>query len=144
MTSDLPALEGGTPVRQEMLAFARPEIGAEEEAGVIEVLRSGWLATGRRTAAFEGAFAALVGTRHAVATTSWTSAMHLLLRAFGIGAGDEVVTSALTFPATVNVILHAGARPVLVDVLPGRLTLDPGAVAAAITPRTRASRTSMA
>ena len=138
MTSDRPALEGGAPVRDEMLAFGRAELGPEEEQAVVEVLRSGWLATGPRTARFERAFAAMVGTDHAVATNSWTAGMHLLLRAHGVGPGDEVVIPAITFPATFNAVLHAGARPVLADVVPGRLTVDPRAVEAAITSRTRA------
>lgn len=133
-----PAIAGGTPIRSRLLPFARPEIGREEEEAVLEVLRSGWLGTGARTAEFERAFAGQVGAAHAIATTSWTAGMHLLLRAFGLGPGDEVVTTAITFPATVNAILHAGARPVLADVHPQRLTLDPKCVAAAITPRTRA------
>ena len=133
-----PALDGGRPIRSRLLAFARPELGREEEEAVIEVLRSGWLGTGPRVAALERAFAARVGTAHAVATTSWTAGMHLLLRAFGIGPGDEVVIPAITFPATMNAVLHAGARPVLADVHPERLTLDPKSAAAAITPRTRA------
>ncbi|MCC6641824.1 MAG: DegT/DnrJ/EryC1/StrS family aminotransferase [Deltaproteobacteria bacterium] len=133
-----PALEGGTPIRSQLLSFARPELGREEEEAVIEVLRTGWLGTGPRVAEFERAFAARVGTAHAVATTSWTAGMHLLLRAFDIGPGAEVITTAITFPATMNAVLHAGARPVLADVDPERLTLDPKCAAAAITPRTRA------
>jgi dTDP-4-amino-4,6-dideoxygalactose transaminase len=121
-----------------MLAFARPEIGREEEDAVLEVLRSGWLGTGARTAAFERGFAARVGCSHAIATNSCISGLHLLLRAFGIGPGDEVVLPAVTFPATLNAILHAGARPVLADVLPGRLTLDARSLAEVLTPRTRA------
>lgn len=138
MSDDRPALAGGTPVRAEPLAFARPDLGPEEEAAVLEVLRSGWLATGPRTAAFEEAFARLAGTRFAVATNSWTAGMHLLLRAMGVGPGDEVVVPAITFPPSLNAVLHAGARPVLADVLPAQLTLDPKAAEAACTPRTRA------
>lgn len=133
-----PALAGGRPIRSRLLPFARPELGPEEERAVIEVLRSGWLGTGPRVSEFEAAFAARVGVAHAVATTSWTAGMHLLLRAFGIGPGDEVVVPAITFPATMNAVLHAGARPVLADVHPERLTLDPKSAAAAITSRTRA------
>lgn len=136
--ADRPALAGGTPVRSEPLAFAAPDLGPEEEAAVVEVLRSGWLATGPRTEAFERRFAELVGTRCAVATNSWTAGMHLLLRAAGIGPGDEVIVPAITFPPSLNAVLHAGARPVVVDVLPGLLTLDAKAAEAACTPRTRA------
>lgn len=120
------------------LPFFRPSVGSEEEQAVIEVLRSGWLTTGPRTEAFEAAFAETVGARHAVGLSSCTAGLHLLLRAFGIGPGDEVVTSPMTFPATANAVLHAGATPVFADVLPGCLTLDPVAVKAAITPRTQA------
>lgn len=138
MSDDRPALAGGTPVRTAPLAFARPELGPEEEAAVVAVLRSGWLATGPRTAELERGFAALTGARCAVATNSWTAGMHLLLRALGVGAGDEVVLPAITFPPTLNAIRHAGATPVVADVLPAQLTLDPKAAEAACTPRTRA------
>jgi dTDP-4-amino-4,6-dideoxygalactose transaminase len=121
-----------------MLAFARPQLGVEEEQAVVEVLRSGWLGTGPRTAAFERAFAERIGTREAVAVSSCTAGLYLTLRAFGIGAGDEVITSPVTFPATANAILQVGAQPVFADVGPTTLTLDPAAVAAAVTPRTRA------
>lgn len=133
-----PARAGGTPVRTSFLPFFRPTLGPEEEAAVVDVLRSGWLTTGPRTRAFEEAFAAFVGARHAVGVASCTAGLHLVLRGFGIGPGDEVVTSPMTFPATANAVLHAGATPVLADVLPGQLTLDPEAVRAALTPRTRA------
>jgi dTDP-4-amino-4,6-dideoxygalactose transaminase len=114
------------------------ELGPQEEAAVLEVLRSGWIGTGPRTERFERVFAARVGTRHAVGVASCTAGLHLLLRAFGVGPGKEVITSPMTFPGTANAILHAGATPVFADVLPGRLTLDPDGVGAAITPRTRA------
>lgn len=138
MSGDRPAQEGGTPIRREMLAFGRPDLGPEEEEAVLEVLRSGWLATGPRTARFERAFAAMVGVEHAVAVNSWTAGMHLLLRSAGVGPGDEVVIPAITFPATFNAVLHAGARPVLADVLPGRLTIDPRSIEKVLSPRTRA------
>ena len=136
--AQLPAIEGGEPVRRSFLPFARPALGAEEEEAVLEVMRSGWLGTGPRTARFEEAFAATIGIAHAVAVGSCTAGLHLALRALGVGPGDEVITSPMTFPGTANAVLHAGATPVLADVLPGRLTLDPRAVAAAITSRTRA------
>lgn len=137
-SEDRPAIAGGTPVRDAMLPFSRADLGPEEEQAVIEVLRSGWLTSGPRTERFERAFAERTGVREAVAVASCTAGLHLLLRAFGVGPGDEVITAPLTFPATVNAILHAGARPVLADVLPGRLTLDPEAVKAALSSRTRA------
>jgi dTDP-4-amino-4,6-dideoxygalactose transaminase len=135
---DRPAIEGGTPVRDTRVAFTRPSVGAEEERAVLEVLRSGWLTTGPVTERFEHAFRRFVGAPHAVGVSSCTAGLHLLLRAAGVGPGDEVVTSPMTFPATVNAILHAGARPVLADVLPRLLTLDPAAVRARVGPRTRA------
>jgi dTDP-4-amino-4,6-dideoxygalactose transaminase len=135
---DLPAIAGGAPVRQSFLPFARPCLAGEEEAAVLEVLRSGWLGTGPRVARFERDFASRIGAAHAVAVGSCTAGLHLALRALGVGPGDEVITAAMTFPGTANAVLHAGATPVLVDVLPRRLTLDPKAVRAALTARSRA------
>lgn len=134
----LPASEGGSPVRARFLPFARPELGREEERAVVEALRSGWVGTGPRTARFERAIASYVGTRHAVATSSCTAGLFLTLRALGLGPGDEVITSPMTFPATVNAITLTGAVPVLADVHARRLTLDPAAVRAGITSRTKA------
>lgn len=138
MGTERPAIEGGRPVRGTFLAFSRPKLGAEEERAVVEVLRSGWIGTGPYTARFETAFASYVGTGHAVAVASCTAGLHLALRALGVGPGDEVVTSPMTFAGTANAVLHAGATPVFADVLPGRLTLDPRAVQAVVTSRTRA------
>jgi dTDP-4-amino-4,6-dideoxygalactose transaminase len=135
---ELPAIEGGIPVRDTLLPFARPQLGVEEEQAVVEVLRSGWVGTGPRTERFEDEFAAYVGTKEAVAVSSCTAGLYLTLHAFGLGAGDEVITSPMTFPATVNAILQAGAAPVFVDVLPGQLTIDPNLLQQAMTPRTRA------
>ncbi len=136
--SGRPALEGGAPVRDTLLPFFRPSLGREEEEAVIAVLRSGWLATGPVCDRFEAAFGAQINARHAISVASCTAGLHLILHAAGIGAGDEVVTSPMTFPATANAVLHAGATPVFADVLPRQLTLDPAAVRAAIGPRTRA------
>lgn len=135
---DLPAVEGGRPIRDSLLPFARPQLGVEEEQAVVEALRSGWIGTGPRTERFEQEFSAYVGTRHAVAVSSCTAGLYLALHALGLGEGDEVITSPMTFPATVNAILQAGAKPVFVDVLPDRLTIDPRLLGAAVTPRTRA------
>ncbi len=120
------------------LAFGVPSLGPEEEAAVLRVMRSGWIGTGPEVAAFEEEFAAAVGARHAVAVSSCTAALHLALLGAGVGPGDEVVTPTLTFVATANAILHAGARPVLVDVEPDTFNLDPEQVERALTPRTRA------
>jgi dTDP-4-amino-4,6-dideoxygalactose transaminase len=138
MSDGRPAVAGGTPVRTEPLPFAQPDLGPEEEAAVVAVLRSGWLTTGPKAAELERGFAELVGTRFALATNSWTAGMHLLLRAMGIGPGDEVVVPAITFPPTLNAVLHAGATPVVADVLPDLLTLDARAAEAVCTARTRA------
>jgi dTDP-4-amino-4,6-dideoxygalactose transaminase len=119
------------------LAFSTPEIGDEEIAEVVEALRSGWITTGPRTAQFEREFCQYVGSSHALAVNSCTAGLHLALVALGIGPGDEVITTPLTFCATVNVILQTGATPVLADVGPD-LNLDPAAIKRGLTPRTRA------
>ena len=114
------------------------QVGAELETAVLQVLRSGRYILGEPVAQFERDFADYCGTRHAVAVNSGTSALHLALLAAGIGRGDEVITTPFTFVATVAAILLAGARPVLVDVDPVTLTLDPAQVEAAISPATKA------
>ena len=118
--------------------FAPPDLGAAEIAEVVATLESGWLSTGPRVRAFEDAFTAYTGAQFAVALNSCTAALHLALLATGVGPGDEVITTPLTFCATANVIVHTGATPVFADVDPVTMNLDPAAVAAAITPRTRA------
>jgi len=120
------------------VALARPSLSEAEIAEVVATLESGWLTTGPRVAAFEAAFAAWIGAPHAIALNSCTAALHLSLLAAGIGAGDEVITTPLTFCATANAIIHAGATPVFADVDPVTRNLDPQAVREAISPRTRA------
>ena len=126
------------------LPFALPEIGEEEIAEVVDALRSGWVTTGPKTRQFEGDFAAFLGddTRgqhlHCVAVNSATAGLHLALEALGIGPGDEVITTTHTFTATAEVVRYLGADVVLVDIDPATLNIDPAAVEAAITPRTRA------
>ena len=132
------AVDGGRPVRETMLDFSPPVIGDEEVESVVATLRSGWLTSGPRTAELEQRFAERTGVPHAIATSSCTEALHLSLVAADIGAGDEVVTSSFTWPATVNAILHTGATPVFADVDPGTLDLDPDAARRAVTSRTRA------
>ena len=122
----------------ERIPFHRPTIGPAERAAVLGVLDSGWLTTGPRTAAFEGAFAAYVGATHAVAVNSATAALHLALEGLGVGADDEVIVPTYTFAASGEVALYLRARPVLVDVDPLTVNVDPSAVAAAVTARTRA------
>jgi dTDP-4-amino-4,6-dideoxygalactose transaminase len=138
MSSDILAIAGGRPVRTAFLPFHRPSLGAEEEAEVLDTLRSGWLTTGPKTQRFEEAFARYLGVPYAVGVTSCTAAMHLGLACLGVGPGDEVITSPITFPATANVIVHVGAKPVFVDVEPGTLNVDVGQVAARISTRTKA------
>jgi dTDP-4-amino-4,6-dideoxygalactose transaminase len=124
--------------RKTFLSFQPPAIGAEEIDAVAETLRSGWLTSGPRCEELERRFAEYVGARHGVALASGTAAMHLSLLAAGVGPGDEVITSPITWPATGNVIVHCGARPVFVDVLDSDLNIDPAAAAAAVTERTKA------
>jgi dTDP-4-amino-4,6-dideoxygalactose transaminase len=124
--------------RSTFLSFQPPAIGEEEIEAVAETLRSGWLTSGPRTEELERRFGEYVGARHAIALASGTAAMHLSLVAAGVGPGDEVVTTPITWPATANVIVHCGARPVFADVRDADLNVDPDAVAAAVTPRTKA------
>ncbi len=123
---------------QSVVPFAPPAVGSDEIAEVVAALESGWLTTGPRVKVFEAAFADYVGASHAVALNSCTAALHLALLAAGIGPGDEVITTPLTFCATANTIIHAGATPVFADIDPVTMNIEPRAVAAAITSRTRA------
>jgi perosamine synthetase len=121
-----------------VIHIAKPQIGAEEKQAVLEVLDSGVLAQGPRVKAFEAAFAKMCGVKHAIATTSGTTALHVALLAHNIGEGDEVITSPFTFIATINSILFTGARPVLSDIDPATFNLNPALVEEVITPRTKA------
>ena len=121
-----------------MINMAKPMIGDEEKQAVLEVLDSGMIAQGPRVKAFEEAFAEMCGVKHAVATSSGTTALHLALLANGIGLGDEVITSPFTFIASANSILYTGARPVFVDIDPATFNIDPDLIEGAITPRTKA------
>lgn len=124
--------------RHPFVMFSPPAIGEDEIAEVVDSLRSGWITTGPKTRRFETAFAERVGAPAALGLSSCTAALHTALVALGVGPGDEVITTPLTFCASVNVIEHLGARPVLADVSPDTLNLAPEAIAAAVTPRTRA------
>ena len=128
------------PVREpgNFLVFGAPQIDEAEIDEVVGSMRAAWLGTGPKVARFEDAFRAYKGADNVVAVNSCTAALHLSLLAAGIGPGDEVITSALTFCATVNAIIHAGATPVLSDVDPVTQNIDPDDVAARITDRTRA------
>ncbi len=122
------------------LPYALPEIGDEEIAEVVDALKSGWITTGPKTARFERDFAEFLGGQglHAVAVNSATAGLHLALEALGIGPGDEVITTTHTFTATAEVVRYLGADVKLVDIVPATINIDPAAVEAAITPRTKA------
>jgi dTDP-4-amino-4,6-dideoxygalactose transaminase len=124
--------------REQFLPFAAPLVGQEEVDAVVECVRSGWLTTGFKVKEFEKAFAEAIGCRHALAVNSCTAALHLALEAIGVGPGDEVITSPMTFTATAAVVEHLGARPRFVDCEPDTLNLDVEALEASITPRTKA------
>lgn len=121
-----------------MINMAKPVMGEEEKQAVIEVLDSGILAQGPRTAAFEEGFAKMCTTRHAIATSNGTTALHIALLAHGIGPGDEVITPPFTFIASANSVLYVGATPVFVDIDPKTFNIDTGKIEAAITPNTKA------
>ncbi|HZG36272.1 MAG TPA: DegT/DnrJ/EryC1/StrS family aminotransferase [Gaiellaceae bacterium] len=125
-------------LRSTPLGFQPPALGEEEVEAVAETLRSGWLTTGPRAALLEERMAEYLEAEHVLAVASGTAALHLSLVALGVGPGDEVVTTPITWPATANVIVHCGATPVFVDVWEGDLNIDPAAAAAAVTPRTKA------
>lgn len=121
-----------------MIPVAKPIIGDEEIAAVVEVLKSGQLAQGSVVADFEAAFRDYIGVKNAVATANGTTALHVALLAHGIGAGDEVITSPFTFIASANSILYTGAQPVFVDIEPDTFNINADRLEAAITSRTKA------
>lgn len=125
-------------LRETFLPFAQPFLGEEEIQGVLECLRSGWLTSGMKVKEFEAKFADYAGVKHAIAVNSCTSALHLALEAAGVGPGDEVITSPMTFTATAAVVEHLRARPVFVDCDAATLNMDPAEVEKAITPKTKA------
>jgi len=131
------ASQGAAPVRNEFLPIAVPDIGARERELVMQALDSGWITTGPRSFELAKRVAELAGARHALVVNSATGALHLALEALGVGPGDEVITTPYTFAATVNVIEHVRAKPVLVDVERDTLCIDPRQVERAITPRTK-------
>ncbi len=119
-----------------MIPFSPPRIDDRTVKAVEEALRSGWITTGPRTKEFERRLAAYCGVDRVIALNSWTNACELVLRWYGIGPGDEVIVPAYTYCATANIVMHVGAKPVLVDVLDD-FTMDPEAVRRAISPRTK-------
>ncbi|MEO7145551.1 MAG: DegT/DnrJ/EryC1/StrS family aminotransferase [Bryobacteraceae bacterium] len=127
-----------TAIQSKTIPIARPSFGPEEEQAVLEVLRSGWVSQGPRVAEFERQFAEYVGAPYAVAVSSCTTALHLALLAAGVKPGDEVLCPSLSFIATANAIVYAGARPVFVDIDKSHYNIDPNGIERAITLRTKA------
>src|ERR671931_714550 len=123
--------------RETLLGFQPPAVGDEEIAAVSETLRSGWLTSGPRAAELERRMAEFLEAEHVLALASGTAALHLSLVALGVGPGDEVITSPITWPATANVIVHTGATPLFVDVRDSDLNIDPALVPDAVTERTK-------
>ncbi len=121
-----------------MIPISKPFIGEAEKQAVLQVLESGMLVQGPRTAKLEEKFAAVCGVKHAIATSSGTAALHIALLAHDIGEGDEVITTPFTFIASVNSIIYTGARPVFVDVEQDTFNINPALIEAAITPKTKA------
>jgi dTDP-4-amino-4,6-dideoxygalactose transaminase len=131
-------LESSSKNKTKFIVFGAPAIEEEEIQEVVASMRSGWLGTGPKVAQLERDFAAYKGAEHAIAVNSCTAALHLSLLAADLHPGDEVITTPLTFCATVNAVIHAGATPVLADVDPVTMNMDPAQVEEKITPRTRA------
>src|ERR1700692_4793712 len=121
-----------------MIPIAKPFLGEPEAAAARRVILSGWTTQGPEVAAFEREFAASVGSPHACAVSSCTTALHLALLAAGVGPGDEVITVSHSYIATANSIRYCGAQPVFVDIQPNTYNIDPALIEAAITDRTRA------
>lgn len=132
------AMNGGTPVRESLLPYARQSVEESDIAAVVEVLRSDWLTTGPKVQEFEEAFARRAGAAHAVSFSSGTAALHAAACSAGLNTGDEAITTPLTFAATANCILCQNATPVFADVSSDTLNLDPEEIANKISPRTRA------
>ncbi len=133
----LPAIEGGQPVRPKLLPYSQQWVADDDIEAVIRVLRSDFLTTGPKIKEFEEMFANYVGTRYAVAIANGTAALHAAMFAAGVGPGDEVITTPITFAASANCVLYQGGLPVFADVLSGNLLIDPMQAEAKITERTR-------
>ncbi|MEK7141653.1 MAG: DegT/DnrJ/EryC1/StrS family aminotransferase [Patescibacteria group bacterium] len=125
------------PRRKNFLIFGKPFIGKEEIAEVVDTLKSGWWGTGPKTEQFERAFAAYTEATYALGVNSATAGLHLALKALGVGPGDEVITTPLTFVSTANVILHCGATPVFADVREDTWNIDPKEIEKKITKKTK-------
>lgn len=133
MVRDMPAKYGGVPIREEVLGYGSQSITEAEKSAVLEALEGDYITRGPTVEEFEDRVADLVGVDHAVATTSGTTALHLAGRAAGFEAGDEVITTPLTFVSTAHAATYTGAKPVFADIDPHRRTLDPAAVREQIT-----------
>ena len=132
------AVEGGSPVRNTLLPYGHQCIDEDDIKAVVDVLRSDWLTTGPKVAEFEKRFAEMVGAKYAVAVNSGTAALHAAAFAAGIGPGDEVITTPMTFAASANCVLYCGGRPVFGDVEADTLLLDPSSVESKVSPKTKA------
>ena len=125
-------------MRNDFLPFARPDISEDAIADVVDSIRSGWITTGPKAQRFEKSFGEYVGSPWSIAVNSATAGLHLTLLAFGIGPGDEVITTPMTFASTINTIVWVGAKPVLADIDPATLNIDPALIEKAVTPMTKA------
>jgi dTDP-4-amino-4,6-dideoxygalactose transaminase len=134
--NEIPAIEGGSPSR--FLVFGSPQIGKEEIEEIIDSLESGWIGTGPKTAKFEQLVSEYLGTKFSLALNSCTAGLHLSLLAAGVKAGDEVITSPMTFASTANVIEHIGATPILADIELASMNIDPREIEEKITKKTKA------
>jgi len=132
------AIDGGKPVRKNLLPYGHQWVDEADIQAVVEVLRSDWLTTGPKVAEFERAFADFVGAKEAVAVNNGTAALHTAMYVVGVGPGDEVIVPPMTFASSANCIVFQGGTPVFADVDPGTLLIDPAQVEAKITPRTKA------
>jgi perosamine synthetase len=132
------AINGGSPVRETLLPYGHQSVDEADVQAVVDVLRSDWLTTGPKVAEFEQAFAARVGAADAVSFSSGTAALHAAAFAAGLGAGDEAITTPMTFAATANCVLYQSAMPVFADVCPDTLNLDPEQIAKKLSSKTRA------
>src|SRR3989344_5223184 len=131
-------MEGGNPVRKEYLVFGSPCIGEEEIAEVVASLRSGWIGAGPKVVKFQEMMKNYVNSKHALAVNSCTAALHLGLIIADVKPGDEVITSAMTFAATANVIIHVGATPVFVDCDIRTMNIEPKEIKKKIKKKPRA------
>ena len=137
-SEDLPAINGGRPVRRTLLPYGHQSIDEDDVSAVVDVLRSDWITTGPKVVEFEEAFASRAGAKHAVSFSSGTAALHAAAHAAGLKPGDEAITTPMTFCATANCVLYQGAKPVFADISADTLNIDPEQIAVRITEKTRA------